>query len=63
MDANYFNRKKSQDTLLPFLLRTFADGHIFQWNYDPQHTSYKAKTLWREMESIRGKTVPLKARI
>lgn len=43
MDAAFYFKEILEKSLLPFLQSHFPDGHNFQQNNDPKHTSRLAK--------------------
>ena len=59
MNADFLTENILGDTFLPFIRRTFPNGHRFQQDNDPKHTSRRAKQFmegngikwWKEWPS------------
>ena len=58
MDAQFYTDRILKETLLPFVRERFPDGHHFQQDNDPKHTSNMAKEFMTK-EGINWWKTPL----
>ena len=58
MDAEFYVTEIFSNGLLPFVQETFPDGHRFQQDNDPKHTSQHTKTFMEENSINWWKTLP-----
>ena len=58
MDAKFYVEEVLGRTLLPFIRATFPDGHRFQQDNDPKHTSRLAKEFMESSGIHWWKTPP-----
>ena len=58
MDAEFYVTEILSDGLLPFVRETFPDGHRFQQDNDPKHTSRRVARFMEENDINWWKTPP-----
>ena len=58
MDANFYVTQILTNGLLPFIRETFPDGHRFQQDNDPKHTSRFARSFLEDNNIKWWKTPP-----